>query len=477
MSANANNNGIASFGAQKDREPGALTSTFDIFTDELVEGGVLGVRPVVAHSTTPVTTSSGPFSLHCPGIPNLAMDMSSLRLHVKVQAERMDKGGDGSGSVIPTVIPKIGTKPTGLINGVCGSMFRLVEIYLNNKLVSQLSSAAYEKVNYIEKLANFSDSAQETHLCCSNWQLAKLDELYDDEYDDEGNLILKKEHIQGTFEERLNEIVKPTWLSDTIYSEISFIDSVLAPEINVEIRFYRQQSDDMLFFSMDGDYNYRIKLLDMFVTVNQFEMEPAILSEWDRRLSEGQYANYLISRMTLKSYQCMQGVQYFRSNNCFRGVLPNQIIIAFQPTEAFSGSIKRDCQRYYHHFVETITVYINNQTIVTPLEPISWATGDTRQAYRGFMDNMGINLATVAPTGLSYKRYQKGTTLWSFDLTRSMSSGTALEKPRQGILDFAVKFSQATPVGGLTAVVWAYHMDNIYVDGDREVYLSSEMKD
>ena len=474
--AASSNNGVASFGAQKEREPGALTSSFDIFSDELYEGGVVGVRKVVAHSTTPVTTSSGPFSLHCPGIDKLAMDMSSLRMHVKVQVERVNRL-TGVKTDIPLVETEKAANPTGLINGICGSMFRLVEIYLNNKLVSQLSSAAYEKVNFIEKVANFSDSAQETHLTCSNWKLADMNELYKDEYDDEGALILKKEYIHGVPEERLNEIVKPTWLSDTVYSEITFIDSVLAPDINVELRFYRQQSDDMLFFSMDKIHYYRIKLLDMFVTVNQFEMEPEIVSEWDSKLARGEYARYLISRLTLKSQQIMGGVEYYRSNNCFRGVLPNQIVIAFQPTAAFSGNSNTDCQRYFHHHVQQVTVYMNNQTIVSPLEPVNWDTGDSRQAYRDFMDNMGIHQAMVAPTGLSYPRYVSGTTLWSFDLTRAMSSGTALEKPRKGLLDFQVKFARATPVGGLTAVIWAYHTDNIFVDGDKEVYLSSELKD
>lgn len=414
--AQASNSGVASFGAQKDRDPGALTSTFDIFSDELYEGGVLGVRQVIAHSTTPVTTSSGPFSLHCPGIPNLAMDMSSLRLHVQVQAQKVKKT-DGVVSDIAPVNSKTGqadrVKPTGLINGVCGSMFRVVEIYLNNKLVSQLSSAAYEKVNFLEKVANFSDSAQETHLTCSNWQLPELSELYDDEYNDDGVYVTKPDHIHGTPEERLNNITKPTWLSDTIYSEISFIDSVLAPDINVEIRLYRQQSDDMLFFSLDNDYFYRIKLLDMFVTVNQFEMEQEILSEWDKRLNAGQYANYLISRLSLKSNQVMAGVQHFRTNNLFRGVLPSQIIIAFQPTDAFSGNVNKDCQRYYHHFAERITVHINNQTIAVPLENLDWEDGNIRQVYRAFMDSMGIHQATVAPTGLSFPRYAKGTTFWA----------------------------------------------------------------
>lgn len=62
-------------------------------------------------------------------------------------------------------------------------------------------------------------------------------------------------------------------------------------------------------------------------------------------------------------------------------------------------------------------------------------------------------------------------------MTRSMSAGTALEKPRVGLLDFTCQFSKPTPLGGLTAITWAYHMDNIYVDADKEVYLSSEMKD
>lgn len=466
---------VADFGANKTKQPGIVAQALDLFNEEDEEDEIQGCHELLFRPITSVSGNRGPYTISMPNPTDLALDLSSVRLHVELSAEKRAIAGGAVSNIEGVDLPgdpEHRLKPTGLVNNIMGNLWKLLELYLNNKLVSTASSADYSIISYVEHTLNFAEGAEESHLKCSMWEPNhKL-------YDDEANGKLMPSHIHGVPEKRLNEFEggKKVWLNDLCFTEIIWTDQVLLGHVNVDFRFIRHVSDEYMFVSLDTDHTFSMNISDMYISVNQYVISPSVLAYWNKKLNGGAMANYGMTRVSCTTQQIIGGIRYFRSNALFRGQLPHLMIVGIQPSNAYVGTLDSFPTRFYHHNLESMKIYYNSVPIPSEMTSADWGTDNIRNLYRYTLDSVGFGTKPVVTPNFSFDKFKQGTTLLAFDCSSSRTSGSALEPAKHGVADFEVKFSKPTPASGLIAVVVSYYNDYIKIDGQRNIWLSHELR-
>ena len=215
----------------------------------------------------------------------------------------------------------IGANAVSLSNNVLHTLFKNVEVKINNTTVSNTSNK-YPYKAYLENLLGYNKECKETFLQCEGW-------YEDDKFDD---INLTAENIVGNkgFQIR-NSLFKSendVELSGLLHLDISSVDRLLMNNNNVLINLKKNDNTFILLGDATKAPGVKIEYKNIFILVRRVSVSPSIMLA-NTLLLEKQPASYPFKRVLVTEVNGS-----FKSTSCTfsditSGVMPTHVIVGF----------------------------------------------------------------------------------------------------------------------------------------------------
>lgn len=229
-----------------------LGPELDIFERRKINAGVLACEDVAVRPITSLDASTLEFvSL---GQGQAYRDLSNLYLKLKLKL--MENVGTNKELAIDA--------KDGVVNNISSSLFKSVQLYLNNKPVSNIDTG-YAYRSYLENLLNFGHEAAKCHLEPAGWV---LDEL---EYDS----IAPKKNPGLDKRKELFKAGKVVECCCKISCDFLNQNKLLLSNVEVRILMAREAPE---FFVMSEDTSTSsVKILDATLYIPHLTINPQVL--------------------------------------------------------------------------------------------------------------------------------------------------------------------------------------------------------
>ena len=102
-------------------------------------------------------------------------------------------------------------------------------------------------------------------------------------------------------------------------------------------------------------------------------------------------AFFPFTQTKIRTYLCVKEISSFNWTNCIRGIIPQQIIVAFVEHESYAGSYKKNPFAFENFGIRKINLKVNGTSYpATPYTP-NFDSGDFMEMYDDFLRGIGYS--------------------------------------------------------------------------------------
>ena len=416
--------------------------------DDLVQGMEwIEYRPVGQ------LNSEGALEFNVSGNGARYMDLMNTRLKVKFRILQAD------GQVIPPAI--IEGKPTpdaakvGPVNLFLQSLWRQVDVSVQQQLVSPNIGTHYAYKAYMETLLNYGRDAKESQLQASLYMKDQGDVKSNDPVSGTNSgLILRSIYTEQS---------KVVDLEGSIYIDICQQNRYMLNGVEVGFKFW-PTSTPFKLMSANPAANYKIDIQEALLKVCFVEMTPNALLAHSKVLQQ-QPAKYFYDKTEMKSFAVAKGAFGCTLEDVFQGIVPKKLVVGMVASEAFMGDYKRNPFEFKHMDCQFIGFYVDGKS--TPMEALTpnYANNNYLSAY---MTTFGVDgYQTNFGHDISREDYAKGFCLYVFDVCLNHCEKTD-PKGKRGRTRLEIKFAKGLPEPA-TVIVLAKFPGLMEIDGSRAI--------
>lgn len=388
---------------------------------------------------------SGPIEFNVVGNGEEYIDISKTNLYLVVSFDA------GPEDTTDSTNWKTQSALYGPVNNLASSLFKQIEVLLNNESVES-SNSKYPYKAYITDLLNYGKEEKETFLQSSLF------------YKDTAGNMEKSEENAGYVKRKAcikNGLLE---LNSRIHCDFFNTNLFLIGGVNVKISLTR---NDQTFFMMkfnDAKYKLNVKITEAILQVRKCKINPQVLIAHNLALEKAT-AKYPIRRVQMVTYSIPTNMHNFSTPNITNGVLPVRVVVGMVESSAYNGSYNSNPFNFQNFDMKEISLSVDGK--YTPYsKPINF---DFKKefALKGYLTlyeaagNNGSN-------DLTKFDYMNGYTFVVFNLAPDLCQGENFNLLKSGELVINIKFGTQTTK---TIVLIAYmEFDNmIEINSARKV--------
>lgn len=341
------------------------------------------------------------------------------------------------------------------VNLLPQSLFKQIEVSVNNTQIADLSTPTYAFKSFIETMLTFPKDVKETTLM--------LEHFHKDTLDKENIFTLLNSLSFNTRYKRA--AAGKIYFSILLHIDFFHSTKLLLPGCEIKLKFIRNSDE----FSLLGDtLQSKIKIHELKLLIRRVTVEPTIASKIEDAINKTP-AIYPITQSKIKTFMIPKDVRQERISNIFRGVLPRSVIIGFVSTDAANGAINANPFKFENFNLNHFQIYINGDPHLTEAFQPNFKQLNFYREYRWFMDNLGW-AHDKDSNGVTLEEFKTNTFFLPFDLSPDLSNGATLSQLKEGSLDVLVSFEENLPKN-IQMIVFATFNELLLVDKDRNVTL------
>ena len=215
----------------------------------------------------------------------------------------------------------------GLVNLSLSSLFRQVDVLLQDKIVSSEINICYPYKALIDVLLHYGFDLKEGEL---------QSELY---YKDSGNMDAVTPDNNPELMERAKYTQNSTevMLEGPVYTDMFQQDRLIINGVKIVTKFHPISKK---FSLMTGDnHEYKVQIMSAVLSVCHVKVSNAVILAQNEALSTSP-ALYPYWKSNVKTISVPSGITTVTSDNIFYGSLPSKLIVAMVKTSAFQGDYK-----------------------------------------------------------------------------------------------------------------------------------------
>jgi hypothetical protein len=444
--------GIGNIGDNEDSH----ISYSDIFAKEFVEKAVISRRNCL---TRPHALSDvGPMQIDIKPEGDYFIDPSSFRINADFKIQKRIGGVGNLVNLVATDRALVAP-----INLFTKTIFSDIDVYIQAQKISLVSTPAYPIKAFIETIGSYGRDSQYGHLRASYWYK-----------DTPGTKDTPNQNTSFATRHTFIQNSRTVRMCDNIHMELATINRLLPPGIEISLSFYLNKPEIFLQVvppvaqgnnAAPPQDTYHAVFSDFYITYDRVALEPALLSNIEKRLEKMEKAIFPITRGVIKTRNIPINEQNILWQNMYTGQLPETIILAMMETRTFNGSKEQNYFNFQHFNMDSINLRVNSQSI--PSVPITadFPNDEAIRAYRHYFDNIGIDISN-SPNLMSYEDFLKGTTLIPFDLTPDKCATEHNHKKQSGMVEVDIRFSEALQ-RGVTLIAFCVFTDKFLITGPR----------
>lgn len=431
----------AGIGALVTEEHELGTIALDLFTRPEIEGTQIAGRPQTIYMHTPIS-DAGPFEFIIPSDSNDYISLDQTTLYGEVQVKKTDNTDFADGDIV------------SIINNFPQTLFRQVEVYLNNVCVSDLSTPTYAYKAFIENHLTYDDDIKSTTL--------RAKEMYiKDIIGSEGN-ITNALKVEGGFKARREKMKNKICFDMKLHCDFLGSQRYLIPGVEMKIKLIR---NDDAFSLMSTKNDYKISMNKLELNIRKVVVEPQISHAIENKLSS-EPALYPIANSKIRTYLINSGIQSQHIAQIIRGKLPRSFLFGLVPAKAFDGDITYNPFQFKHYDVNYLNVFINGEPIHPKAITPQWDNDECLPQYTWMLNNIGLH--QNFSNGLTLGDFKSNSCFFAYDLSPDLCNSTYMHHSEQGVVDISISFKTAL-AENVYVVLYATYNDTVLIDKNRNV--------
>ena len=399
-------------------------------------------------------SSDGALEFNISGNSHKYVDLANTRLKIKFRIVQ------GDGQVLPmlkgTDDPNRPKANVGPVNLFLQSLWRQVDVFLQQQAISPNVSTKYPYKAYIDALLHYDMNAKETQLQSQlYYKDNELTNGSDNDPLDGSNMGLYK-RTEMTSQSTIVDMEGP------VYHDICMQSCYILNGVQVGFKFW-PSSNQFKLMSLSKSDGFKVEIKEAVLKVCLIEVAPEVVIAHSETLQYGA-AKYFYERTDMKSFAIAKGQYSCCVEDIYQGEVPNRVVVGFVSSEAFMGSYEKNPFNFQTFALSFAGFYIDGRSM--PSEPLTpnYKAGNYLSAYMTtFEENYQKNFGHY----ITRDDYIRGNCLYVFDLCQNHCEKIALNVKR-GHTRLEVKFAEALPEA-VTMVVMAKFPGMMEIDKTRTV--------
>lgn len=394
--------------------------------------------------------SEGALEFNVSGNSTKYMDLQNTRLKIKFRILQ------GNGQTLPP--STVEGKPTpeaakvGPVNLFLQTMWRQVDVSLQQQVVSPNVATNYPYKAYIETLLNYGYDAKISKLQSQLYYKDEIDPSNPDPINGSNDGLL----LRSAFTDQ-SKIVD---LEGPVYMDICQQNRYILNGVQVNLKFW-PSTNQFKLMSPRTSSDYKIEIKEAILKMCMIEVAPEVVVAHAETLQHGP-AKYFYPRSDVKSFAIARGQYSTCLEDIYHGEVPNQVVIGFVSSEAFMGNYTKNPLYFQTYNCNFIGFYVDGKSM--PAEPLTPNYG-AQNYLSAYMTLFGDN--SNFGNYISRDEYLKGYCLYMFDICQN-NCDKFVQNVRRGHTRLEVKFSEALPEA-VTMIIFAKFPGMLEIDQTRNV--------
>lgn len=423
------------------------TDALDLFTVPPIEVGLIHGKEVTIYPSS-VLTSAGPVEFIIPSDNTDFTALNLTRLEGEIEVVKLD------GSAFAD------TDKISIVNLFPQSLFKQIEVSLNDIQICDLSTPTYHYKSFIETHLTYNDDIKTTSL--------KECELYlKDDAGKENVLLVGAAEAKNTGFMSRKKFFQGKKLYFSLVPHIDFFQCprLLIPGVDIKIKLIR--ADDS--FSIISDVDAKIVISKLVLRIRRITADPTILGGIETKLNAGSTLVYPIVKSVIKSHLINAGTQNTMLPQVIRGRLPRSFNISFVSAKAYDSN--RACNPFcFQNFTcNYLNILVNGEPLNPTVFQPDFSTENYIREYRWFLDNIGLGSSLT--NSISKEEFKDNSFFMPFDMTPDLCNSFYLRGNESGTIDINLGFKTAL-TENIYCLLFASYDEVISIDKNRNITIS-----
>ena len=391
-------------------------------------------------------------------IPGTSVDYVNLA-KTRLQVTYAITHADGK----PIVDDRVGGVPTadsdqvGPVNLTLHSIFRQIDLSLNQKIVSPDVGVNYPYKAMIDLLLNSNSDMIESQAEAALFHKDQAERFEEVTY--LGNNPAFAERARPTKDGGTATVEGSLYLDFATGQNRAVLNGV-----SINLKLFQASNDFRLM--RNGTKIYKLQIRSAVLKVCHVNLNPSLIIAHNESLKLTP-ALYPFWRSDIKSFSVAQGSLTFMTDNIFHGKVPSKMIIGMVSNNAYSGDLSKNPFNFKHMDANYLEVTVDGQPVPNrPYKP-NYEENDYVSSYLSLLDS-DLNKKKGIIIGLS--EYPNGYCLYLFDI-QSFLRGKIMTRSNSGHVRLSIRYAKALPET-INVLVYAKFPELITIDHTRSVNLS-----
>lgn len=418
----------------------SVADLFDLpnYEQALIHGKTLTYYPDAS------VNNNGPYEIKVPSADNAFTELPLTKLHLCLEVQKDD------GSALTD------TELNSVVNLLPHSIFKQIELYVNEVQINDLSTPTYAYKSYIETLLSYNKALKDTQLAaCEFWNKETIGK--------EESFSITDTDGSKTFVAKLNKI-KNKKLYFTIGLHVDFLNSarMLIPGIPLRLKFIR---NDDSFSLLGATKKAKIKVHEIKLDVRRIICDPGV-AESIRQSLQTKPVLYPMVQSKIKTYLLNSTTQSQTISQIFNGKMPRSFIVGMVASAGIDGHVNKNPFLFKHFDLKSFVPYFNGESIIPQPLTFNFSTGDYVRGYDWFLTNIGLN--KMRSVDITIEDWLANSFFLPFDMSPDLDNAFSLRAVESGTLDFQLNFNTALEQN-TTILIYASFNEVLIIDKDKNV--------
>jgi ribonucleoside-diphosphate reductase beta chain len=410
-----------------------------VFDKPSINSGVMSYEWGHYRPTSQIT-DTGVVEFNIPGTANSYIDLQCSRLQVKGKIVK-EGGGDLTGD-----------DKVGLVNIPLHSLWRQVDISLQQNVISATVGTNYSYKAYLDTILS---SSEDTLTYQTTSQLFYKDQagFMDDTTQTFNSGLLERASFTSN-----SKVIQ---LEGGIFLDLAQQSRFIPNGVEISLRLWPNKAPFTLM-SDNSDEKYEFKVTGAVFKVCHVNVSPAILVGHAAALKNSPMY-FPFNQSDIKCFAVAKGLYEFSADNIFQGNVPSSICVGVVSSKAFIGSYNKNPFNFEHFDCNQIALYVDGHSVPSlPLAP-DYKNNAYADAYLSVFGYMNEDSSTA----ISYREYKDGYCLYKFRIAEPVRD-SYMPIPKRAHTRLYMKFSEALPES-VTVIVYASFPRVMKIDESRNV--------
>ena len=240
------------------------------------------------------------------------------------------------------------------INNFFHSMFSGIDLYINNKLITN-NSDTYPYRAYLENLFSYGSDVKDNQLKAAEFwpedEAGAFEDITNASITDRGKRVAKSKSVE---------------LQGKLHLDLAMQEKYLPNGLEFKLRLNRSSPQ---FCLMSDNYPAKIKIDTAILRVRNVQLLPAISNELNQTIAHHN-AKFPIRRVEVKTFTISSGTRSKIEDHLLTGQLPKRVFIGLVTNEAFNGNLDTNPFFFQHFNLSKMDVTCDEHSVYgKPFEP------------------------------------------------------------------------------------------------------------